>query len=165
MIAFLFIAFLVLLFMGLPVAFSLGIPTVIYFFIQDSHIPIEFMAHSMTTPLFNYVLVALPAFLLSGRMMNGSGVTDRLFDAALALVGRFRGGLAHTNVFASMLFASMSGTAVGDAGGLGQVEMQMMEKAKYRKDFAAGITAASSVLVFCPKQIEIKRERYDTLYP
>jgi tripartite ATP-independent transporter DctM subunit len=100
----------------------------------------------MTTPLFNYVLVALPAFLLSGRMMNGSGVTDRLFDAALALVGRFRGGLAHTNVFASMLFASMSGTAVGDAGGLGQVEMQMMEKAKYRKDFAAGITAASSVL-------------------
>jgi tripartite ATP-independent transporter DctM subunit len=145
-IAFLFIAFLVLLFLGLPVAFALGIPTVFYFFLQDSFVPIEFMAHSMTTPLFNYVLVALPAFLLSGRMMNSSGVTDRLFDAAIAVVGRFRGGLAHANVFASMLFASMSGTAVGDAGGLGQVEMQMMEKAKYRKDFAAGITAASSIL-------------------
>jgi tripartite ATP-independent transporter DctM subunit len=145
-IALLFISFLVFLFMGMPVAFSLAIPTVLYFFLLGGNIPIEFMAHSMTTPLFNYVLIALPAFLLSGRMMNSTGVTDRLFDAAVAVVGRFRGGLAHANVFASMLFASMSGTAVGDAGGLGQVEMQMMEKAHYRKDFAAGITAASSIL-------------------
>ena len=145
-IVFLFTAFLVLLFLGFPVAFSLGIPTVFYFFLQGGFIPIEFMPHSMTNPLFNYVLVALPAFLLSGRMMNSTGVTDRLFDAAIALVGRFRGGLAHANIVASMMFASMSGTAVGDAGGLGQVEMQMMTKAGYRRDFSAGITASSSIL-------------------
>jgi len=137
--------FLLFLFAGAPVVFALGIPAMIYFFI-DGSTPVEFMPHSMTTPLFNYVLIALPAFLLSGRMMNSSGVTNRLFDLAIALVGRFRGGLAHANVLASMFFASMSGTAVGDAGGLGQVEMNMMDKAGFKKDFAAGVTAASSVL-------------------
>jgi len=100
----------------------------------------------MTTPLLSYVLISLPAFLLSGRMMNSSGVTTRLFDAALAICGRFRGGLAYANVVASMMFASMSGTAVGDAGGLGAIEMQMMGEAGYKKSFAAGITACSSVI-------------------
>ena len=145
-IALLLVTFLLLLFLGVPVAFALGVPTALYFFLQGGFFPIEVMAHGMTTPLFNYVLVALPAFLLSGRIMNSTGVTDRLFDAAIALVGRFRGGLAYANVLSSMLFASMSGTAVGDAGGLGQVNMAMMTKAKYRKDFSAGVTAAASIL-------------------
>jgi tripartite ATP-independent transporter DctM subunit len=100
----------------------------------------------MSSPLFNFVLLALPAFLLSGRMMNGAGITNRLFDASLAIVGRLRGGLVYTTVCSSMLFASMSGTAVGDAGGLGQVQMQMMSKAGYKKDFSAGIVASSSIL-------------------
>lgn len=138
------VLFLIVLFAGAPVAFALGIPALFYLFVGD--VPVSFVAHAMTSPLKNYILIALPAFLLSGRMMNSSGVTDRLFKAAQALVGRFRGGLAYTNVVASMMFASMSGTAVGDAGGLGQVEMEMMEKAGYDKPFAAGITACSSVL-------------------
>ena len=138
------VLFLVFLFAGVPVAFALGVPALFYLFVGD--VPMSFVAHSMTSPLKNYVLIALPAFLLSGRMMNSSGVTDRLFKAAQALVGRFRGGLAYTNVVASMMFASMSGTAVGDAGGLGQVEMEMMEKAGYTTKFSAGITACSSVL-------------------
>ena len=146
MIPMLLIVFLILLLLGVPVAFSLGIPTILYFFLNIGTIPIEFMPHAMTNPLFNYVLIALPAFLLSGRMMNGTGVTNRIFNLARALVGRFRGGLIYTNIFASMMFASMSGTAVGDAGGLGQVEMEMMDRAGYKKDVAAGVTAASSVL-------------------
>ena len=137
--------FLLFLFAGAPVVFALGLPAMFYFFI-DGTMPVEFLAHSMTSPLFNFVLIALPAFLLSGRMMNSSGVTNRLFDFAIAVVGRFRGGLAHANVVASMMFASMSGTAVGDAGGLGQVELSMMKKAGYKVDFSAGVTAASSVL-------------------
>ncbi len=136
--------FLLFLFAGMPVAFALGVPSLFYFFMVE--IPIHFVSHTMASPLKNYVLVALPAFLLSGRMMNSAGVTDRLFRFAQALVGRFRGGLAYTNVVASAMFASMSGTAVGDAGGLGQVEMEMMDKAGYDKTFAAGITACSSVL-------------------
>jgi tripartite ATP-independent transporter DctM subunit len=138
------VLFLVFLFVGIPVAFALGIPALFYFLVVD--IPIAFVSHIMISPLKNYVLVALPAFLLSGRMMNSTGVTDRLFKCAQALVGRFRGGLAYTNVLASAMFASMSGTAVGDAGGLGQVEMEMMDRAGYDKAFSAGITACSSVL-------------------
>ena len=146
MIAMMLIVFMVLLLLGVPVAFSLGIPTMIYFFLNQGSIPIEFMAHTMTNPLFNYVLIALPAFLLSGRMMNGAGVTERIFNLAKALVGRFRGGLVYTNIIASMLFASMSGTAVGDAGGLGAIEIDMMDRAGYKKEVTAGVTAASSVL-------------------
>lgn len=138
------VLFLVFLFAGVPVAFALGIPSLVYLLIAD--IPISFVSHIMASPLKNYVLVALPAFLLSGRMMNSAGITDRLFRFAQALVGRFRGGLAYANVVASAMFASMSGTAVGDAGGLGQVEMEMMGKAGYDKTFAAGVTACSSVL-------------------
>jgi tripartite ATP-independent transporter DctM subunit len=138
--------FLILLLAGVPVAFALGLPAMVYYFLNPGSLSLEAIPHSMTTPLFTYVLIALPAFLLSGRMMNSSGVTNRIFDLAMALVGRFRGGLAHANVVASMFFASMSGTAVGDTGGLGQVEMQMMKKAGYKVDFAAGITAASSVV-------------------
>ena len=145
-IAILVTAFLVLLLLGVPIAFALGAPGLLYLAMSGGTVPIVNLAHSMTTPLFTYVLIALPAFLLSGRMMNSGGVTSRLFDAALAIVGRFRGGLAYANVLASMLFASMSGTAVGDAGGLGMIEMQMMEEAGYRKDYAAGITGASSVI-------------------
>jgi len=145
-IAFLLIAFMVLLLLGVPVVFSLGIPAVFYFFLQGGNVPIQFMPHAMSSPLFNYVLVALPAFLLMGRMMNSAGITDRLFDASIAIVGRFRGGLAHANVFASMLMSSMSGTAVGDAGGLGYIQMEIMTKAGYRREFSAGISAASPIL-------------------
>lgn len=145
-IAVLVITFLILLFLGVPVAFALGVPGLVYLAMQGGSVSIVNLPHSMTTPLTSYVLIALPAFLLSGRMMNSGGVTSRLFDAALALVGRFRGGLAYANVVASMLFASMSGTAVGDTGGLGAIEMNMMDEAGYEKKFSAGITACSSII-------------------
>ena len=139
------VCFVILLFAGVPVVFCLGIPTLIYLLL-NMHMPIEVMAHSMITPLYTYVLLALPAFLLSGRMMNSAGVTERLLAFSLAVVGRFRGGIAQANALASMLFASMSGTAVGDAGGLGLVAIRIMKAAGYKLNFSAGITAASSIL-------------------
>lgn len=139
------VCFVVLLFAGVPVVFCLGIPTLLYLAL-NMHMPVELMAHSMITPLYTYVLLALPAFLLSGRMMNTAGVTERLLAFSLAMVGRFRGGMAQANALASMLFASMSGTAVGDAGGLGLVAIRIMKAAGYKPGFAAGITAASSIL-------------------
>jgi tripartite ATP-independent transporter DctM subunit len=138
--------FLIFLLVGMPVAFALGIPLVVYLVLNWGAIPVAFMANSMVSHLISFTLLALPAFLLSGKMMNTCGVTERLFDFAIAVVGRLRGGLAHANCLASMLFASMSGTAVGDAGGLGAIELDMMNKAGYRMDFAAGVTAASSIL-------------------
>ena len=140
------IVFLILMFLGMPVAFAMGVPAIGYLLMLGGDIPLVFIPHSMVGPLFNYVLIAVPSFLLMGRMLNTTGVTDKLFDFAIGLVGRFKGGLAYANVLASMFFASMSGTAVGDADGLGAVEMEMMGKAGYRKAYSAGITASSSVL-------------------
>lgn len=140
------VLFLALLLMGIPVVFSLGIPMVVYMLINWGSLPISLMAQNMVSPLTSFTLLALPAFLLSGRMMNTAGVTDKLFNFAIAVVGRFRGGLAYANCLASMMFASMSGTAVGDTGGLGAIEMEMMNKAGYKTAFSAGITAASSIL-------------------
>jgi tripartite ATP-independent transporter DctM subunit len=137
--------FLFFMFIGVPVVFAIGLASLAYLFTNAS-LPLEIMGQRMSGSLQSFVLLALPCFLLSGRMMNSSGVTNRLFDFAIAVVGRFRGGLAHANALASMLFASMSGTAVGDTGGLGQVEISMMKKAGYSTDFAAGVTASTSII-------------------
>ena len=137
--------FIILMLLGVPIAYALGIASISYI-VTNPAMPVEIISHRMSNSLGSFVLLALPAFLLSGRMMNSSGVTDRLFRFAVALVGRIPGGIAHANALASMLFASMSGSSVGDAGGLGQIEIEMMKKAKYKIDFAAGLTAASSVI-------------------
>lgn len=145
-ILFILITFVVLMLIGVPVAFSLGIPCLFWAFLVRGGLPITFVAQNMMSYMLSFTLISMPGFLFVGRLMNTCGVTDKLFKFAVAMVGRWRGGLAHSNALASMLFASMSGTAIGDAGGLGLVEMKMMKDAGYDPNFAAGITAASSVL-------------------
>jgi tripartite ATP-independent transporter DctM subunit len=139
------VLFFVFLFSGFPVLFALGLPCVIWLFMHPT-MPDTIIAQNMMSYMTSFTLICLPGFLFVGRLMNTCGVTDKLFKLAIATVGRFRGGMAHANAFASMLFASMSGSAIADAGGLGLVEMRMMKRAGYKADFAAGITAASSVL-------------------
>jgi tripartite ATP-independent transporter DctM subunit len=139
------IIFFVFLVLGFPVMFALGIPCIIWLF-MNPRISDTILAQNMMSYMTSFTLICLPGFLFVGRLMNVCGVTDKLFKLSIATVGRFRGGLAHANAFASMLFASMSGSAIADAGGLGLVEMRMMKRAGYKMDFAAGITAASSVL-------------------
>ncbi len=139
------IAFIVLLLLGIPVAFALGIPTLGWLLLNPS-MPVTVVSQNIMKYMLSFTLISMPGFLFVGRMMNTCGITDRLFKFAIAMVGRFRGGLAHANALASMMFAAMSGTAIGDAGGLGLVEMKMMKDAGYEPDFAAGITASSSIL-------------------
>jgi len=142
-----FIVFMALLFLGIPVVFALGTASLIWLLTMNPvGIPASVAAQTMMSQMLSFALIAMPGFLFVGRMMNTSGVTDRLLKFSVAVVGRYRGGLAHANALASMLFASMSGNAVADAGGLGLVEMDMMTKAGYKRDFSAGITAASSIL-------------------
>lgn len=138
-------AFIVLLLLGVPVAFSLGIPCLGYLLLCPE-LPITVVSQNIMRHMLSFTLISMPGFLFVGRMMNTSGITDRLFKFAIAMVGRFRGGLAMANALASAMFAAMSGTAVGDAGGLGLVEMNMMKEAGYDDDVAAGITGASSIL-------------------
>lgn len=139
------VAFIVLMLLGIPVSFAIGIPCICWLLMKPG-MPVTVVAQNCMKHMLSFTLISLPGFLFVGRIMNSSGVTDRLFKFAVAMVGRFRGGLAHANALASMLFASMSGTAIGDAGGLGLVEMRMMKKAGYQEDVAAGITASSSIL-------------------
>ena len=139
------ISFIVLLLLGVPVAFALGIPCIGYLLLVPE-LPVTVVAQNIMRHMLSFTLISMPGFLFVGRMMNTSGITDRLFKFAIAMVGRFRGGLAMANALASMMFAAMSGTAIGDAGGLGLVEMNMMKEAGYDDDVSAGITAASSIL-------------------
>ncbi len=137
--------FIVLLFLGVPVAFSLGFPALLYiiFYLGTT---ITFLPQTILAPVQSFTLLALPCFLLAGRLMNTAGITTRLLRFSVAVFGRVKGGLAYANSLASMIFASMSGTAIGDAGGIGYVLFKMMERSGYKRDFAAGITAGTSVV-------------------
>ena len=91
-------------------------------------------------------LLAVPFFVLAGNLMNGGGVTTRIFDFAASMIGHKKGGLAHVNVLASLIFSGMSGSALADAGGLGQLEIKSMKDAGFDEGFAGGITAASCII-------------------
>lgn len=145
MITALVISFVILAILSVPIAISLGVAVIITvsFF---TPFPLLGMAQRMVTGIDSFVLLAIPFFMLTGRLMNEGGITDRLFDFARSLVGPIRGGLAHANVLASMIFAGMSGSAVADAGGLGMVEIKAMTEQGYRREFAAAVTVASSTI-------------------
>ncbi len=94
----------------------------------------------------SFPLLAVPFFILAGNLMNNAGVTNRIYNFALALVGWLKGGLGHVNVVGSVIFAGMSGTAIADAAGLGTVEIKAMKDHGYDLEFAVGVTAASATL-------------------
>ena len=95
---------------------------------------------------YSGALLAVPFFIMTGSLLNKLEMTDRIFNFAAALVGHFRGGLAQVNIVSSMIFAGMSGAAVADCAGLGMVEIKAMKERGYPEDFAAAITAASSIV-------------------
>ncbi len=145
---FMLIALVIFLIIGIPAVFSMGLATLFYFVMERGlfSIPDFMIAQRTVFGLDKFALLAIPLFLLVGKVMNESGVTTRLFDFAKALVGHFRGGLGQVNIAASVIFAGMSGSATADAAGLGAVEIKAMKDAKYPKRFACSITAASSLI-------------------
>src|SRR3989304_5385894 len=94
----------------------------------------------------SFPLLAVPFFIWAGNLMNSAGITNRIYNFALALVGWLKGGLGHVNVVGSMIFAGMSGTAIADAAGLGTIEIKAMKDHGYSTEFAVGVTAASATL-------------------
>lgn len=135
-----------LILLGIPVAFSMGLATLIAFTIHDSWGMIIVIAQRMYSGSTSFVLLAIPFYILSGLLMNGGGLTRHILHSAEMLVGRVHGGLGHVNVLVSMLFSGMSGSSVADASGMGVVEMEMMERGGYDKKFSAAITAASATI-------------------
>ncbi|BCL68745.1 putative TRAP-type transport system, large permease component, N-acetylneuraminate transporter [Vibrio nigripulchritudo SFn27] len=136
---------LALLFAGMPVGFSL-IFVALAFLVLTSSPGINFAAQQMLGGINNFTLLAVPFFVLTGHLMNSAGITERIFNFAKAMVGHVTGSLGHVNIMASLLFSGMSGSALADAGGLGQLEIKSMRDAKYDDDFAGGLTAASCII-------------------
>ena len=138
---------LVLYAMGVPVAVAMGF-TCIVVMISPYGPDVNFalISNQLLFGLNSFTLLAIPFYLLLGRLMNRSGMTEEIFDFANALVGQFRGGIAYVNVVASMIFSGMSGLAVADAAGLGRVEYSAMREYDYDKDISLGVTGASSII-------------------
>lgn len=144
MIVVLFVSFLFLLMVGIPVAYCLGVSSAIYFVMAG--MPPHMMAQRFFAGLDSFTLLCVPGFILAGNLMNNGGITNRIIDFCDKLVGHIRGGLGLANIVASMIFAGISGTAVADAASLGGVLIPAMKKQGYEADFSVGITAASSCI-------------------
>ena len=141
----LFVVFLVVLTTGVPVFIALAGSSLLYtHFI--AFIPDFVILHRMAGGIDSFPLLAVPFFILAGNLMNSAGITNRIYDFAVALAGWMRGGLAHVNIIGSVIFAGMSGTAIADAAGLGTIEIKAMKDHGYDTEFSVGVTAASATL-------------------
>lgn len=138
-------SFFVLMAIGVPIAFCMGVSSLIYL-TQADIANVSVIFGRMAATLDNYLYTAVAFFILASTLMNTTGITQRIFDFADAMVGHLRGGLAQVNVFASIIFSGMTGTALGDAAGLGRIEIHAMTKAGYKPEFAGAVTIASAVI-------------------
>ncbi|HET7728855.1 MAG TPA: TRAP transporter large permease [Usitatibacter sp.] len=137
--------FLGLMGSGIPVAMAMAGASLVYV-LMSGNTPDYVVIHRMVGGLDSFPLLAVPFFILAGNLMNSAGITNRIYNFALALVGWMRGGLGHVNILGSVVFAGMSGTAIGDAAGLGTIEIKAMKDHGYTAEFAVGVTAASATL-------------------
>ncbi|MCG7331848.1 TRAP transporter large permease [Salinicoccus roseus] len=135
---------ILLLVIGVPVAFAIGAASLLYIFV--SGYDLSMVAQSMVGGIDSFTLLAVPFFLLLGAIMNTGGITEKIIAIAKTMVGHFKGGLAQVNIFASLIFSGLSGSATADTVALGSVLIPSMEKEGYDKKFAAAITATSSIV-------------------
>ncbi|MFZ7165213.1 TRAP transporter large permease subunit [Avibacterium avium] len=136
---------LLIMFLGTPVGWSLFIVTILYFAMTRWNI-VNSASSKLVDSLNSFPLLSVPFFILTGILMNTGGITERIFNFAKALLGHYSGGMGHVNIGASLIFSGMSGSALADAGGLGQLEIKAMRDAGYDDDICGGITAASCII-------------------
>ncbi len=141
-IATLIILFLLLLLIGVPVALSMGLTSIVVAFLLD--IPMTVLAQRMVAGINSFPLLAIPFFILAGEIMNTGGISQRLIKLSDVIVGRFRGGLGMVNVSSSMLFGGISGSALADASSTGAVMIPMMKKKGYDADYSVAVTVTSA---------------------
>lgn len=139
--AFLFLAFII----KKPIGLGMLVGAIIYFFVEG--LSFSAFVNTITYGVFSgYVLLAIPLFIFTANIMNSSAITDKIYKFANGMMGRFRGGSAHVNIVASLIFAGMTGSALADASGLGVIEIEQMKKEGYDKPFSCALTAASAVV-------------------
>jgi len=137
--------FIVLMLVGVPIAFVIGIVALMGIF-GIPYTPEATVPMKMVNGLDSFVLLAVPLFILAANLMNSGKISEKLIDLALAIVGPVRGGLAHANILVSMMFAGVSGAAQADTAGVGKILIPSMLKKGYDKETAVGVTAASSTI-------------------
>lgn len=141
-----FIGFTVLMLLRVPVAMAIGGAVIIGLVWGGYGDGLYIVPQQVLEGVDNATLVAVPFFILTGNLMNVSGMTDKIFNFAMTLVGHMKAGLAQVNVLASMIFAGVNGTAVGDIAGLGQLEVKAMRERGYPADFSAALTVSSAIV-------------------
>ncbi|RCW87282.1 TRAP transporter large permease [Phyllobacterium bourgognense] len=137
--------FLILMLVGVPVAISMAVASVLYL-VFFGIAPDIIVAQRMIAGVESFPLLAVPFFILAGNLMNSAGVTGRIYSFAVSLVGWMKGGLAQVNIIGSVIFSGMSGTALADAAGIGTIEIKAMKDHGYPVEAAVGVTAASATL-------------------
>ncbi len=132
--------------LGAPIAYAILVSSLVYLFAAGQDIGLA--GKVLMDGLYSsFVLLAVPLFIVAANIMNAGTISDRLLQFCIALVGRFRGGLGHVNIVASLIFSGMSGSAVADAAGIGKIIIEMMTKSgHYTRGYAAAITAASATI-------------------
>lgn len=144
MLKVLFFIFFALMICKIPIAFTMGIACVGA--VLSADLPLNTMITRMFTAVDSFSLMAVPFFVLAGELMNETKLTDKILDFASALVGHIRGGLGMVNIAASVMFAGLSGSATADTAALGSLEIPMMVKGGYSKEFSVAVTVASSTI-------------------
>lgn len=146
-IIFLVFGLIFLMSLGIPVAFALGLTSIIFMtFQQGVDFSYEIVVQRMLHGVNNFTLLAVPFFIFAAKIMNQGGITTRIFKFANSAVGHLPGGLGQVNIVASIIFSGMSGSASADAAGLGSIELKAMSDAGYERDFAVAVTGASALV-------------------
>ena len=145
MIAALLLMFVILILVTVPIAYALGIASTLWIGLTKM-VPFILVPQRMFAGIDSFPLIAIPFFILAGKLMAAGGASDRLINVALVLVGRFKGGLAYVNIVASMFFAGITGSATADSSSMGAVLIPSMIKKGYDKDVTVAVTATSSTI-------------------
>ena len=138
------VAFVTLFMLGFPVVLAIGIPCIVYIFAHG--LPVDLIAQRTLYALDSFPLVAVPVFLFVGSLMNSAGISRYIYRFADTAVGRLPGGLAQVNIFGSLIFAGMSGSALADIGSLGRIEIDAMRAKGFSMPFAAAVTSSSAIV-------------------
>jgi len=150
-------SFLILLVLNVPIAFAIGISTILTILAIGGLPAFQLVAHTIATGIDSFALLAIPFFILAGLLMGRGGIARRLIDFANVLVGRFPGGLSYVNIMTCMLFGAISGSAVAAVSSVGGFMIPLMNKEGYDRDFnaAVSITAATTGLLIPPSNVMI----------
>jgi C4-dicarboxylate transporter DctM subunit len=140
----LFLLFVGLMFLGVPIAFSLGISSIAYLAVAE--IPLMIIPQKMYSGIDSFVLLCIPGFVLAGNLMNRGGITQRIVNFGNCMVGHIRGGLGLACVVASMVFAGISGTALAEVASIGAIMIPSMVRVGYGAEFASALTASASTI-------------------